>query len=571
MLRHNFVKSKELKISDLRPKKEIEEAICSLPLFDPRRSTGGAEFEWGTAAEWVWLWENTITHIEGELAGQPYILQQHELGITANYFGWIREKGRARERRRFSEILYFVGQGNSKTTWLAGLTLLILAFDNEVNAQLLGTANSRGQAGLLQRVINGMIRNKPDLSKRMEIYQHTVVCGGRVFTKLAAKDSTAHGYNPYFSANDEVHCHARPEFLEVVKKKSLKRYDSTIVYISTADWVREGSFCNAIHDRARQVLRGDIDAPYFLPAVFELTPEMLEEDPDCWKLEKNWYLPNPLLGKALDLEKFRESYQEAIESPVLLNGWLRLCMNIRTENEARLLSMANWVELCGGELDISQYEGKQAVGAGLDLGNTSDLNSFCLLFERESDGDTEFDVFWWHWTPEAKAEERQRQDQGANYTGWARDGWLKLTPGNETDYSTVSFDIGEIGERFGIPGINVDRNFQGAETCQRLHYDYGFEIEKFGQGFGDMPAPTKYFVDLINKGLLHHGDNPLMRWQAANLQGEMNAPGDIKPSKARSGNKIDGCVACIMALGMAMKREQPPESMLEQMGGMVYV
>ena len=54
-----------------------------------------------------------------------------------------------------------------------------------------------------------------------------------------------------------------------------------------------------------------------------------------------------------------------------------------------------------------------------------------------------------------------------------------------------------------------------------------------------------------------------MRWQAANLQGEMNAAGDIKPHKARSGNKIDGCVACIMALGMAMGRDTPQTSWYE--------
>lgn len=550
----------------MRSEEEIMEAIHSLPMFDPFKSTGNSEFDYEAARDWVYLWETTATHIEGSLAGQPYILQQHELGIAANYFGWIRDVGKPNERRRFSEIFYLVAQGNSKTTFLACWVLVILAYDKVPNAQILGTATSAEQAGLLQRILVAMIHNQPGLEQAMQIYQTRIIHGSKVFIRLSAKDSTAHGFNPYFSVNDEVHGHLKPAFLEVVKAKSLKRYDSTIVYISTSDWQRDGSICNILHDRARQILRGQIDAPYFLPAVFELTPEMLAEDPDCWKDEKNWIVPNPLLGKALSWDKFRQAFKEAIESPALLNEWQRLCMNMRTENQAQLLKMENWVEKCGGPLDISQYEGKQAVGAGLDLGNTSDLNSLCLIFERPGDGDKEYDAFWWHWTPREKAEERQRQDQGANYTTWADAGWMKLTDGAETDYSLIAHDIGKIGERFGIPTLAVDRLFQGAEMCQNLSNNYGFNIVEFGQGFLSMSMPTKYFVDLTNKGHLHHGDNSLMRWQAGNLQGKIDSAGNIKPDKAKSGNKIDGIVSCIMALGVAMDREPVSENPYETRG-----
>ncbi len=107
--------------------------------------------------------------------------------------------------------------------------------------------------------------------------------------------------------------------------------------------------------------------------------------------------------------------------------------------------------------------------------------------------------------------------------------------------------------------LEVDRNFQGASLCQGLMRD-GFQVQKFGQTFQDFAAPTLEFINLINTGRLHHGDNPLMKWQMSHLQGDENADGILKPHKARSGDKIDGVVACIMAVGHAMKSGPPQKS-----------
>ena len=55
-----------------------------------------------------------------------------------------------------------------------------------------------------------------------------------------------------------------------------------------------------------------------------------------------------------------------------------------------------------------------------------------------------------------------------------------------------------------------------------------------------------------------HGGNPVLRWQAANVTVEQDAAGNIKPSKRKSTERIDGIVAMVMALGRAMV--QPMES-----------
>ncbi len=540
----------------------LKQLTYTLPGYDPRLQQGECEFDEEDAQAFINIWEAVITHVKGPLAGQPYVLEPHEKAIVASIIGWKHPDG----TRRYRHVLYFIPRGNAKSTFAAGFVAMFLFFDKEIGGDIYSTASSRDQARIVRDITKGMILNCPRLKAGADITNTAIVVKSKSYKALAAEAHTAHGLNVYVAINDEIHAHKTREFIDVIDTGMGKRLEPLRIDITTSDYNREGSICNEIHDYACKVRDGDIDDPAFLPAIFEVSAKELEKDPECWKDPKVWHRVNPMLGKAIPEDYFERQFNRALNSPAFENEFKRLHLNIRTENEVRLLSMTNWVELCGGELDITKYEGEQAVAGGLDLGNTSDLTAFCLIFERPGDGDKEYDAFWWHWTPRAKAEERQRQDRGANYTSWADAGWMKLTDGNETDYSLVSHDIGEIGKRFGIPIIGVDRLFQGAETCQRLRSDYGFDVKEFGQGFGSMAMPTKYFMDLVNKGLLHHGNNLLMRWQAANLQGEMNAAGFYKPHKGRSGNKIDGIVSCIMALGIAMDTEPVQENPYETRG-----
>ncbi len=55
-------------------------------------------------------------------------------------------------------------------------------------------------------------------------------------------------------------------------------------------------------------------------------------------------------------------------------------------------------------------------------------------------------------------------------------------------------------------------------------------------------------------GKIIHGSNPVLRWMARNLVAEIDAAEDIKPSKKKSTEKIDGIVAWIMGLDRAVRQ-----------------
>jgi phage terminase large subunit-like protein len=64
-----------------------------------------------------------------------------------------------------------------------------------------------------------------------------------------------------------------------------------------------------------------------------------------------------------------------------------------------------------------------------------------------------------------------------------------------------------------------------------------------------------------------HGGNPVLRWMAGNVVIEKDAAGNIKLTKAKSKEKIDGIVATVMALDRCVRHEaEKQESVYESRG-----
>jgi phage terminase large subunit-like protein len=80
-----------------------------------------------------------------------------------------------------------------------------------------------------------------------------------------------------------------------------------------------------------------------------------------------------------------------------------------------------------------------------------------------------------------------------------------------------------------------------------------------------MSSPAKDFQRLLVDADLVHDGNPVLRWMASNVAIEQDAAGNIKPSKAKSTERIDGIVAAVMALGV-MALEMQPTWAMEEIG-----
>ena len=88
----------------------------------------------------------------------------------------------------------------------------------------------------------------------------------------------------------------------------------------------------------------------------------------------------------------------------------------------------------------------------------------------------------------------------------------------------------------------------------------------FGQGFASMSAPMKELERLYLAGLLVHNGNPVLRWMASNVSARTDPAGNIKPDKEKSTEKIDGIVALIEGLGLAITKLVKKKSVYEERG-----
>ena len=197
--------------------------------------------------------------------------------------------------------------------------------------------------------------------------------------------------------------------------------------------------------------------------------------------------------------------------------------------------------------------------AGLDLSSTSDITAFVMVFPPQNDNDS-YIVLPHFWLPRETLEFRVRRDR-VPYDVWERQGLFHVTEGNVVDYNFVRKTINELGTVYHIKEIGVDR-WNATQLITDLEGD-GFTMVPIGMGFKDMSPGMKELYKLLLEGKIIHGGNPVLRWMAGNVVAEIDAAENIKPSKKKSTEKIDGIVALIMGLDRAIRHEMDQGSIYD--------
>lgn len=540
---------------------EWADTLCLLPDYDPFRSPGDAWFDPEPALRAVAFIEECVRHVEGSLAGQAFLLERWQKAVVGNLFGWLRKDRKGRITRRYRECLIYVPRKNGKTPLAAAIALYVFFCDDEPGQQNYIAAADREQAGKLFRQAKGMVELEPELSSRCRVYGGKSEAGqsrsivreeDASFTQVISADAnTKHGGNSHLILIDELHAQPSRELVDVLATSmaSDNRKQPLLIHVTTADFDRP-SICNEKYDYACKVRDGILDDPTFLPVVYEAGRE---ED---WSQPATWAKANPNLGVSVSEEYLERESVKAKENPAYENTFRRLHLNQRTETDTRAIPMDRW-DACG-ELPLSPagLEGRGCF-AGLDLSITTDLSACVLLFPPREEGEG-YAVLPYFWAPAHKARERSRRDR-VPYEAWAAQGHLKLTPGDVIDYDVIRRDINELSQRFAVRDLAADR-WNATQILTQLQGD-GLSVVAYGQGFASMTAPTKELLALVQSGRLAHGGHPVLRWMASVFATEQDAAGNLKPSKRKSSDRIDGVVALLMALGRAM---------LSPAGGSVY-
>ena len=547
-------------VATIKIPKTWHKIITSIPDYDPFENSGGYYFDVEAAREACDFFPRYLRHIKGPKAGQPFCLAKWEKAIIANLFGW---KSETDGMRRYREAFIFVARKNGKTSLAAGIVIYVLTCDGEAGAEIYSAANDRDQAKLVFLTVKGMILANPEIEKYCRIYQNSVTlvepdlqietCS--FYKPISSEANTKHGYNSHLVVNDELHAQKDRELVDVLETSTGSRAQPLIIHITTSDYDRP-SICNEKYDYAVKVRDGYPD-PTFLPVIFEAKPG------DNWKKPSVWRKANPNLGVSLSRDYLRQKCQKAVESAAFENTFKRLHLNLRTEQEVRWIQMDAW-DKCNWEVNERELWGKECY-VGFDLSSNRDITARVMLFPPDDECDL-WQIVPRFYVPRDNAIKREDRDH-VFYMQWATEGFLKLTPGDVVDYATVKADFERDYEQFNILEVAFDRwNF---EAFRQLFISDGVPDDKFvsfGQGYASMSAPAKELERLMLAELLAHDANPVLRWMAQNVTVEMDAAGNIKPSKAKSAERIDGIVALLEALGRALVAEQKKASAYEKHG-----
>lgn len=443
--------------------------------------------------------------------------------------------------------LFLAGEGmvpTHNTPLVAGICNYVLFCDQEAGAQIFSAAADREQAALLYRHAKGMVEREPELMSRAKIYggagHRSIVLKAdeaSSYKVLSADSDTKHGQNVHLAIVDELHAQPNRDLVDTLQTAtaSENRAQPLLIHITTADFDRD-SICNEKHDYACKIRDGIIEDQAFLPVIYETLKE------DDWTSPEVWAKANPNLHVSVSLEYLERECKHAQESPAYENTFKRLHLNMKTATDVQWLPMEKW-DACGAiTVDAGSLEGKTC-DAGLDLATTTDIAALVLTFPEDGG----YQVLPFFFVPEENAAKRAKRDR-VPYLEWIKEGLIIPTPGDVIDYGYIRRKVNELGEVFKFRRIAVDR-WNATQIATELQGD-GFNVEFFGQGFASMSGPSKEFERLVIEGKLHHGGHKVLRWMASNCAAEMDAAGNIKPSKKKSTEKIDGVVATIMAVGM---------------------
>ncbi|MBK8799617.1 MAG: terminase large subunit [Anaerolineales bacterium] len=481
------------------------------------------------------FFERMLVHIEGPLVDQPFRLEGWQRTLVRELFGWKQPNGARRYRKLYLEV----PRGNGKSTFAAGLALLLLAVDGEKSAKVYSAAAEKNQAAIVFETAKKMVAASKELGKRIKPFKNRTMTydeTGSEYIVLSADAYSKHGLNPHGIVFDELHAQPNRELYDVLNTAMGKRRQPLMIMITTAGYDRN-SVCWEQHEYARKVSEGIVDDPTFLPAIWAADKD------DDWTSPETWRKANPNYGVSVREDFLQQECAVAMASPAYQNTFRRLYLNQWTQQESRWLDMARW-DACNQALP--DLAGRACYG-GLDLASTTDIAAFVLAFPPVEDGEP----LWLlpsFWIPEDNMRERSLRDR-VPYDGWVRDGLVMATPGNVIDYGAIEAHINALREIYDIREVAYDR--WGATQISQNLTGEGLTMVQMGQGYASMTAPTKELGRLVLSGKLAHGGNPVLRWMADNVTVEQDAAGNIKPSKSKSREKIDGIVAGTMALARA--------------------
>jgi phage terminase large subunit-like protein len=307
--------------------------------------------------------ETQCTHVKGELAKQPFILEDWQKDdIIRPLFGMVDANG----IRQYRTAFLMLPRKNGKSNLVAAIGLYLLFGEGEPGAEVVTAAADRGQAAIIHEIQKQMILNSPEMSKRCNGYRKSIVLkrDASFIQAISADADTKHGFNCSAILFDELHSQPNRELWDVLNTSTGARRQPLVLAITTAGHDKQ-SICYEVYDYALKVRDGVIDDETFLSIIYEAPGDADIFDP------KTWAAANPGLGVTIKTDYMTQQAAKAKALTTYENTFRRLHLNQWTSSEEKWLSDDDWMS---GVDALPDLAGRECF-AGLDLAATEDRKS----------------------------------------------------------------------------------------------------------------------------------------------------------------------------------------------------
>ena len=443
--------------------------------------------------------------------------------------------------RRFTEGLLLVGRKNGKSSLFAADANTDL-FCGEGGMDICCASNDDKQAKMIWLEVKGM-RQRLDPRKAISSDNITLITNKlkniTVF-RLSAKAKNLDGYNISKTYLDESHdiCedNGQSEIAEACWRGMSSKDEPLFLNCTTQGFNRDCYLDHKIQ-YCKRVLDGEIDDPRIISFLYEQDSEQ-----EVWQDESTWEKSNPSLPYGIKkIEKLRRDVEVAKHDKATRIHLLTKDFNIPQSSAQGWLVLEDYDY--PQKIDLEDFRDSFFLGA-VDLSATTDLSNQKILLMKP--GDKHKYVLSHYFIPEAKLENSDDKEAGANYLQWARDGYITIHEGNEIDISAVADWLYSLFKDYGIKPLMLGYDQRYSKNYLDRCAEYGMPTEMLAQGRALSNAMKLTESDL--KSQIIQGLNPVDKWCLANTCCTMDNLGNIQPTKipGQNNKRIDGGVTLIM-------------------------
>ena len=495
--------------------------------------------------------ETHAFHTEGHLAPNPLKLELWQKAFVASIFGIVNKEG----LRQFREVILVIGRKNGKSLIASAIAKYIWLVEGGFGSKVFNIAPKLDQADIIYNNIWQMVLLDPEYQQQKEFFSEKdnqkrkihddsmlpkhrmtdlcVVGTNSTVKKIAFSAKKSDGFNPSLCVCDEVASWEGDSGLkqyEVMKSGMGARPEGLILSCTTSGYINDSIF-DELMKRSTRFLLGESKETKLLPFLYMI------DDVEKWNDINELRKSNPNLGVSVSVDYMLEEIAIAEGSLSKKAEFITKYCCLKQNSSLAWLPASVVQGMCGEHLELEDFRGSYCV-AGLDLSQTTDLTSACVIIQKNG----QLYVFSKFWLPNEKIDEATQRD-GLPYNIYIQRGLLEASGDNFVDYHDCFNWLRSLVEDYEIFPLMVGYDRYSAQYLVQDLKQYGFQCSDVYQG-DNLWVVLQEMEGLFKDEKVHIGDNDLLKVHLLNSAIKMSVErGRGKLVKLNPSAHIDGVAA----------------------------